>query len=301
MFQTLLHDTLKIYSSIWAIPNTSDAQEELKKHLESLTLVSQQPKELLVVYYTGHGYHDREAARQGVRNMTGHPKRDGPELSVDWVDLLRDVLTGCGKDVVLILDCCCAAASFKAIKRSRTVTIAACDAAAKTPGPGQKAFTTTFLNRLQSFDKPFSVAQRFDTVRSSRWFPYEPVLRHCEEAEEIFLGPGSHVPYAMKVHSSSKPSAQTARPPQRAYPYFLLSTTQHHQSTLLPPQQLASGKTTPEPRVSTTRPQTLRLLAPQHVPPTDSDLLEQSLMPPWAVVSSSSSSLSHCTALKAAR
>lgn len=163
----------------WKIPNTSDAQKRLQRHLRSITDTSSQPeafKELLIVHYGGHGDFDVGFERPNEQQcLIGVP--GGNSNSVDWSTLVRQELKNCKKDVILILDCCSAALAIKNSTGCRLITLAACGRSENTPVPGPSSFTHRLGQALQRFDKPFSVHELFQAVEPL--YDAQPVLDSC--------------------------------------------------------------------------------------------------------------------------
>ncbi|KAF2171493.1 hypothetical protein M409DRAFT_50927 [Zasmidium cellare ATCC 36951] len=130
--------------------------------LKAFTRACKDKKELLVVYYSGHG---RVRPRGGL-NLQGEGKAKDDE-KVYWNRIQKEVLFKVDADFLVLLDCCYAEMGVKGLHRYRRDSIAACAKDRTTATPGERSFTECLLQAARQLlpHGGFTVQQLFDRIR----------------------------------------------------------------------------------------------------------------------------------------
>ena len=159
--------------------------DHLVQSLEDFKAKSNDDNELLIVVYSGHGGYDELAIPP---TLVWAPTSSGNQC-ISWNDVQRKVLFKGGKDIFLVLDCCCAEAAWKETFKARRDTIAACEKDDTTPVPGPYSFTHFFMEAAASFQGPFTTQALCEKIRklatTKPYYNYEP----SDADHDIYLEP----------------------------------------------------------------------------------------------------------------
>lgn len=138
--------------------NQKSPQHQLNHAIANHLLKYDGPNSLLIIYYTGHGFwrEDKQDLEISASNKFELPKCGGKyNPTALWLhaeeQLLDETEGGPESDVLFLMDCCFASNLQKSsTSHQRTVELmAASSKDTKTPGPGEKSFTTALIAALR--------------------------------------------------------------------------------------------------------------------------------------------------------
>ncbi|KAK3725215.1 hypothetical protein LTR37_000726 [Vermiconidia calcicola] len=220
----LFKDDFHFNSRVLKLDTRSRPQSQLNHAVAELVHRDDGPsrKHLLIVYYSGHGV----ARGDGHLGFAGVPKDPCPVLEgggrylpmLKWTDAERD-LDLAEADVLIVLDCCCAAMimnkELSDDARSHEV-IAATGRLQKTNAPGSRSFTRYFIDALkEELEKnnrqPFNTYDLNAEITRRRMLrtPYESRIfnRHANarNRRHIALAPLDHIQPVTPEQAVSRP------------------------------------------------------------------------------------------------
>jgi hypothetical protein len=150
-------------------------QVQAVKHVADFVFEEDDPENLLIVAYSGHG----SVSGKGRLLMHGSRQRDdnAREMYIDWTDV-ETVLGKARADVLVILDCCCAGVLQSArpptqSARRKFQYIAACKADQVTTSAGKSSFSRAIIEAFGSLAaKPgFTTSELVRTLTAHGDFP----------------------------------------------------------------------------------------------------------------------------------
>ncbi|KAI4714090.1 hypothetical protein J4E89_001540 [Alternaria sp. Ai002NY15] len=122
-------------------------QIQLEMEILNWVYENDDPNNLLIVYYAGHGVYD-----QALKVLELSPTEDGDNtLRAIWNDAERTLIEKVKANVLTIMDCCYAGDLMRNVsEHGRTFEmIAASRMGAPTPGPGENSFTRCLIRQLK--------------------------------------------------------------------------------------------------------------------------------------------------------
>lgn len=169
------------------------------KHVSNFVCDNDEPGNLLIVYYAGHGWAENDS--DGRLSLSGRfPEHDSEkDMSIEWIEVER-TLEQTKSDVLVIFDCCHAGLlccpAVRGAERS-FYYVAACKADQVTRSAGKKSFTTAMIWALEKLanNPAFPVTRLVNTLMKYESFPrndQEAVIypsRFGQGEREIWISP----------------------------------------------------------------------------------------------------------------
>ncbi|KAF2180529.1 hypothetical protein K469DRAFT_714515 [Zopfia rhizophila CBS 207.26] len=199
------------------LSNSKKPQHQLNREVASHIEEYDDPHNLLIFYYTGHGCSvgpQKKLELTATRRPTDN--KSGKRPVACWNEAERPLLQSAESDVLTILDCCFASNAVKGVSPTgRTYDLlAAAPMNERTGGPGPNSFTNALIRALEDLVelKRFSTLQLQQRIKKIRETPTVELWDRLETGQylPITLAPLDRTEVAEKRRKFERRAAEKA-------------------------------------------------------------------------------------------